>query len=183
MYQWKNENIKSQYELQKMVAKNNGIYHFTEEELSPTNLKSKQFTSIHDPQIMRLLELAYTLGTLNGLQTADSHAEAATQQKIVQTNTIQKVVVQVPVFEEKLFFVACKVRNKQDKTHYTTLTLKARDEKEVESRATSEYAIKGQTLVQCKVLRSYATDTMQFQFGIGMKEMNELTELGRKYLK
>ncbi len=183
MYQWKNDNINGQYEMQKMVAKNNKLYHFTEEELSQTTLKSKQFTSIHDPKIQRLLELAYVLGTLNGLQLADTHADSAPQQVSKQTNTIQKVLVQVPVSEEKLYFIACKVRNKQDKTHYTTLTLKAYDEKEAESRASSEFALKGQTLIQSKVLKSYPTDTMQFQFGIGMKEMNELTELGRKYLK
>jgi hypothetical protein len=183
MHQWKNDNIKSQYELQKMVAKNNGVYHFSEEELAQTNLKSKQFTSIHDPQIQRLLELAYILGTLNGIQIADTQAASSPSPVLKQTNTVQKVVVQVPVSEEKLFFVACRVRNKQDKTHYATLTLKANNEKEAESRAATEYAIKNQTLIQCRILRSYATDTMQFQFGIGMKEMNELTELGRKYLK
>lgn len=182
MEQWKNENLKNQYNMQKMIAKNNGKYHFKDEELSPTNLKSKQFTSIHDPQIMRLVELAYVLGTLNGLQLADAQIESIPQTIVKQNNTIQKVVVQVPVSEEKLFFVACKVR-KQEKSHYTTLTLKARDEKEVESRATSEFALKNQTLVQFKILKSYPTDTMQYQFGIGMKEMNELTELGRKMLK
>lgn len=183
MYQWKNDNIKSQYEMQKILAKNHGVYHFTEEELSQANLKSKQFSSIHDPQVQRLLELAYVLGTLNGLQLADTQADRAPEQVSKQTNTIQKVLVQVPISEEKLYFIACKVRNKQDKTHYTTLTLKANDEKEAESRAGSEFALKSQTLVQCKVLKSYPTDTMQFQFGIGMKEMKELTELGRKYLK
>lgn len=182
MYQWKNDSIKSQYDMQKMIAKNNGIHHFSEEELTALNLKAKQFTNIHDPQIVRLLELAYVLGTLNGLQLADTQVNSTPQTIVKQNNTIQKVVVQVPVSEEKLFFVACKVR-KQDKSHYATLTLKARDEGEVESRATSEYALKNQTLVQFKILKSYSTDTMQFQFGIGMKELNELTELGRKMLK
>ena len=181
MAQWKNEKIKTQYDMQKMIAKNNGTQHFTEEELS-ANLKSKLFTNIHDPKTMRLIELAYILGNLNGLQTADSLLDDVPMQKIIQNNIVQKVV-EVPVSEEKLYFIACMVKNKQDKSSFTTLTLKARDEKEAESMATLEIRRKSQTLTKCKIVQSYRTDTMQYQFGIGMKEMNELTALGRKMLK
>ncbi|HCL02199.1 MAG TPA: hypothetical protein DHW61_07220 [Lachnoclostridium phytofermentans] len=183
MYEWKNNKIKSQYEMQKMVAKNNGVSSFTEEELSTLNLKSKNFTSIHDPQVKRLLELAFIRGTLNGLQIADTQSEAVSDDKKSAVFITRQVEVQKAVNEERLYFVACKIRNKQDKVVYTNLMLKARTDAEVESMSSYECSIKHQTLIQCKIVKSYGTDTMQFQFGIGTKDQTNLAALGKKMLQ
>lgn len=183
MYEWKNSKIKSQYEMQKMIAKNNGVSSFTEEELSPINLKSKQFTSIHDSEVKRLVELAYIRGTLHGLQLADTQAEELKSEKNSAVIITKQVEVEKAVNEERLYFIACKIRNRQDKVVYTNLMLKARTEKEVESMASYECSNKQQTLIQCKVVKSYGTDTMQFQFGIGNKEQTSLAALGKKMLQ
>jgi hypothetical protein len=183
MYEWKNNKIKSQYEMQKMVAKNNGVSSFTEEELSTLNLKTKNFTSIHDQQVKRLVELAYIRGTLNGLQLADTQSEVVSDEKKSAIVITKQVEVQKAVNEERLYFVACKVRNRQDKVVYTNLMLKARTDAEIESMASYECSIKHQTMIQCKIIKSYGTDTMQFQFGIGTKDQTALAALGKKMLQ
>lgn len=183
MYEWKNNKIKNQFEMQKMVAKNNGVSSFTEEELSALNLKTKNFTSIHDQQVKRLIELAYIRGTLNGLQLADTQSEVVSDEKKSAVVITKQVEVQKAVNEERLYFVACKIRNRQDKVVYTNLTLKARTDAEIESMASYECSIKHQTLIQCKIIKSYGTDTMQFQFGIGTKDQTALAALGKKMLQ
>ena len=187
MYKWKNSKINSQYELQKMMAKNNGVSPFTEEELSVSHLKTKNFSSIHDPQIKRLVELAYIRGTLNGLQTADmqleeSSMEDSSNKKSSTVIITKQVEVQKTVNEERLYFIVCKIKNRQDKVTYVNLTLKARNDADAESMAASECSLKHQTLLKCKIVKSYATDTMQFQFGIGNKEQTTLAALGKKML-
>ncbi len=183
MYEWKNKNIKSQFELQKMVAKNNSVSSFSEEELSALNLKTKNFTSIHAPEVKRLIELAFIRGTLHGLQLADTQSEIVSDEKKPAVVITKQVEVQKAVNEERLYFVACKVRNRQDKVVYTNHMLKARTDKEAESMASYECSLKHQTLIQCKLVKSYGTDTMQFQFGIGSKEQTTLAALGKRMLQ
>ncbi|MDD5937026.1 MAG: hypothetical protein PUC65_15920 [Clostridiales bacterium] len=183
MYRWKNDKIRCQYDLARMTAKNNGLTKFTEEELAVNSLKSKAFQGIHDPKTRRLIELAYILGNLNGLQTADQQLEDSPKEAIQKAAAkTTPVHTAAPVFEEKLFVVACKVKSKNDKLVYVNVITKARTDAEAENTAANEIRIKNQTMVTCKVLRSYGTDTMQFQFGIGKKEQDTLLQMAKKVL-
>jgi hypothetical protein len=184
MHTWKNDKLKSQFELQKMIAKNNRSLSFTEEELAKVDLKSTIFTSIRDPQVRKLIELAYLRGTLHGLQLADEQQGDNPQPKnstVIITKEV-KVEVEKPVTEERLYFVTCKVKNKQGKNVYVNHMIKARTEADVKTMASSQCAIKEQTLIACKIVNSYGSDSMQFQFGIGSKEQESLAAIGRKYL-
>lgn len=183
MYEWKNSKIKNQYEMQKMVAKNSGTSSFTEEDLSVTNLKTKNFTNIQDSQIKKLIELAYIRGTLNGLILADTQSEETPEAKNKTVIITKQVEVQKAENEERLYFVVCKVKNRQDKVVYTNHSIKARTEAEVSSTVTYECKLKQQTLIQCKIVKSYGSDTMQFQFGIGTKDQTTLAALGKKMLQ
>lgn len=183
MYVWKNSKIKSQYEMQKMVAKNNGVSSFTDEELSITNLKSKNFTGIQDPQIKKLIELAYIRGTLNGLMLADTQSEEAPEDKKSPIIITKQVEVQKAVNEERLYFVVCKVRNREDKVVYTNHSIKARTDEEVSNMVSYECKQRHQTLIQCKIVKTYGADTMQFQFGVGTKDLTTLAALGKKMLQ
>ena len=184
MYTWRNNKIKNQYDLQMMTAKNKGVQSFTSEELSVTNLKSKAFQDIKDPKTKRLIELAYTLGRLDGLLTADSQLDEVPFSKqasdaILKKSNAAPVVPQ----EELLYFLVCKVKNRQDKTVYTNLSIKARSESEAMTFANTECGMKNQTLIEGKIVKTYGPDTMQYQFGIGTKDQTTLMELGKKMLK
>lgn len=184
MHAWKNDKLKSQYELQKMMAKNNRINSFTEDELSKVDLKSKEFTSIRDPQVRKLIELSYLRGTLHGLELADEQLDASAEPKnstVIITKKVQ-VEVEKPVIEERLYFIACKVKNKQDKSVYVNYMIKARTETDAVNMATSQAAMKQQRLIASKIVNSYGADTMQYQFGIGTKEQASLAAIGKKYL-
>ena len=184
MHVWKNNKLKTQYELQKMIAKNNRSFSFTEEELAKVDLKSNIFTSIRDPQVRKLIELAYLRGTLYGLQLADEQLEDSPQPKdstVIITKKIQ-VEVEKPIMEERLYYVACKVKNKQGKNVYVNHMIKARNEADVKNMVSSQCAMKEQTLIAYKIVNSYGSDSMQFQFGIGNKEQVSLAAIGKKYL-
>lgn len=183
MYVWKNNKIKSQYDIQVMTAKNRNVTPFTTEELSVTDLKSKEFTMISDQKIKRLVELAYIRGRMDGLLTADQQIEEIPFSKQASAAILKQPSVAPVIMPEQLFFVACKVKNRQDKILYTGLAIKARSEEEAKSCAQTESGMKNQTLLTCKVVRSYGSDTMQFQFGIGTKEEASLLELGKKTLR
>lgn len=180
MYVWKNDKIRRQYDMQKIAAKNNGSSPFTNEELAVTTLKAKALQGIRDPKVKRLVELAYTLGSLNGLQTADEQLDVSDKEKIAAKET---EAAKPAIMEERLYVMVCKVKNRQDKLVYTTHTLKARTDAEAEANTASELHLKGQTLIKCKAVKSFGTDSMQFQFGIGNKELSSLFEAGKKYLK
>lgn len=181
MYLWKNSHLKKQYDLEKVAAKNHGISPFTNEELADISLKSKAFSEIHDSKTKRLLELAFILGTLNGLQRADELLENVPKEE-KPNNSSSSVPVQPAILPECLYCLACKVKNRQEKLIYTVLTVKARGEEEAHRSAATECGMKNQTLIQCKTIKSYTADSMQFQFGIGKKELDALTALGRKLL-
>ncbi|MBE5962960.1 MAG: hypothetical protein E7256_16540 [Lachnospiraceae bacterium] len=180
MYVWKNDKIRRQYDMEKFAAKNNGPSPFTGEELAITTLKAKAFQGIRDPKVKRMVELAYTLGTLNGLQTADQQLDVTDKARTAEKEAEQ---AKPAIMEERLYVMVCKVKNRQDKLVYTTLTLKARTDAEAETNAASECHLKGQTLIKCKAVKSFGTDSMQFQFGIGNKELTSLFEAGKKNLK
>lgn len=186
MYNWKNNKIKNQYDLQVMTAKNSGANSFTAEELSVTNLKTKNFMDIRDAQVKRLVELAYIRGRLDGLQTADDQFEDIPFSKKASDAILKKNntnVVPTPQLEEQLYFVACKVKNRQDKIAYTSHSIKAHSDAEAQSLASTECGMRNQTLLLSKTVKTYRADTMQFQFGIGTKDESTLLELGKKMLK
>lgn len=182
MHVWKHEKLRTQYDLKKMTAKNHGPLPFTEEELSVLTLKNPAFRSVTDPKTLRLIELAYLLGSLDTLITADDELDdAKADTKVTAASTVIAPGHERPaVLEERLYVLACKVKNRQDKLVYTTTTLKARTDEEAESAAGSEFCMKNQTLIKCKVIRSFGQDTMQYQFGIGKKELDNLFALGKK---
>ena len=129
----------------------------------------------------RLLELAYILGRLDGIQTADSQIEEVPFSKQASDAILKKTkVAPVATQEELLYFIVCKVKNRQDKIVYTNLALKARSETEALSLANTECGMKNQTLIEGKIIKTYGSDTMQFQFGIGTKDQTTLMALGRK---
>ncbi len=182
MHVWNNDKLRRLYDLQKISAKNHQPAPFTDEELAILTLKNKAFQQVNDPKTKRLIELAYTLGSLNGLLTADSELEAQkTPAAIKPTAQVIAPGHERPqVLEERLYVLACKVKNRQDKLVYTTTTLKARTDAEAEASAVTEFRVKNQAVVTCKVIRSFGTDTMQYQFGIGKKEMDALFAQGKK---
>ena len=184
MHAWKNDKLKSQYDLQKMMAKNNRSFSFTDEEMAQVDLKSKNFSSIRDPQVRKLIELSYIRGTLHGLELADEQlgdTQGPKNSTVIITKKVQ-VEVEKPVIEERLYFIACKVKNKQDKTVYVNHMVKARTDADAENMVSAQCALKQQRLIASKVVKSYGTDTMQFQFGIGTKEQASLATVGKKYL-
>lgn len=185
MYVWKNEKIRGQYDLQLMTAKNSGNSSFTQDELSVTNLKTKEFTDIKDPKLKRLIELAYIRGRLDGLYTADNQIEGKSYAQQASDEILKRNpnAIATPVMEQQLYFVACKVKNRQDKVTYTSRTIKARSDAEAQTIASTECGMKNQTLLLSKTVKTYTADTMQFQFGIGSKEEASLLELGKKQLK
>lgn len=181
MYVWKNDKLRRLYDLQCISAKNHGPAPFTEAELADLTLKSKALQGIQDAKTKRLVELAYTLGCLNGLKSADQELDEpvpASAQSAAQV--IAPGHVRPQILEERLYVLACKVKNRQDKLIYTTTALKARTDEEAESSAAAELRMKNQIAVKCKVIRSFGTDTMQYQFGIGKKEMDTLFAQGKK---
>lgn len=181
MHVWNHDKLRRLYDLQKISAKNHQPAPFTDEELAVLTLKNKAFQGVSDPKVRRLLELAYTLGNLNGLLTADTELEAPKPAPIRQTAQVIAPGHERPqVMEERLYVLACKIKNRQDKLVYTTTTLKARTDAEAETAAITEFRMKNQVLVTCKVIRSFGTDTMQYQFGIGKKEMDTLFAQGKK---
>lgn len=184
MHAWKNDKLKSQYELQKMMAKNNRSLSFTDNDLQSTDLKTKNFTSVRDPKVRELIELAYLRGTLHGLELADEQLLPGTEPKNSTVIITKKVEVEVerPVMEERLYFIACKVKNKQGKNVYVNHMIKARTDEDAVNMVNSQCAIKHVTLISSKIVKSFGTDTMQFQFGIGSKEQESLAAVGKKYL-
>lgn len=182
MYVWKNEKLRNQYDIQRMVAKNNGVVPYSDEELSITNIKSKPFSDITDTKVKRLVELAYILGTLGGLKTADGLLEE-TKKEVKQQSENVPVKNEAPVLTDKLYILVCKAKNRQDKIVYVTHAVKAHSETDAVSAASFECGKKNQTLLQSKVVISYGSDTMQFQFGIGQKEKDTILAANKKYLK
>lgn len=180
MYVWKNDKLRKLYDLQRITAKNHGKAPFTEEELSVLTLKSKAFQGIQDPGTKRLIELAYTLGCLNGLKTADGEIEETPAPTRPEAQLIAPGHVRPQVLEERLYVLACRAKNHQDKLVYTTTTLRAHTDEEAESSAVTELRMKNQIALKCKVIRSFGADTMQYQFGIGQKEMDALSAQGKK---
>lgn len=177
MYVWKNNQIRRQYDLEKVAAKNNGISPFTKEELAELSVKSSVFGQVHDAKTKRLIELAFVLGTLNGLKKADESLTESSN----SNSSAKKEPAKVPPAQEKLYCLACKVK-KQDKLVYTVLSLKATSEQEAKSSAVTECSMKNQTLLRCEVIKTYEKESMQFQFGIGKKELDSLACLGKKLL-
>lgn len=181
MYVWKNDKLRKLYDLQIISAKNHGQAPFTQEELSVLNLKSKAFQNIQDAKTKRLIELAYTLGCLNGLKTADEEiGEPSSSAAKPEAQLIAPGHTRPQVLEDRLYVLACRAKNHQDKLIYTTVTLKAHTSEEAESSAAADLRLKNQIMIKCKVIRSFNTDTMQYQFGIGKKEMDSLFAQGKK---
>lgn len=189
MYIWKNSKIRKQYDLLAFTAKNDGLMKYTDEELHSTNLKAKAFQGIKDPSVRRLVELAYILGTLHGLEAADKElensdmaSESTTQRSSVQKESKMTQNAAPQIAEECLYVVVCKVKNRQDKIAYVTHCVKARGEEKAMSAASMECGMKNQTMMKGKIIKSYGSDSMQFQFGIGQKELDTLASQGKKYL-
>lgn len=183
MYVWRNEKIRRLYDLERIASKNHGQNPFTDEELSDLSLKAKSLQSINDPKMKRIVELAYTLGRLNGLKTADGELEEPLPVLgKPSADVIAPGHVRPQVLEERLYILACRVKNRQDKLIYTAIALKARTESEAADNATTEFRMKNQFLTACKVIRSFGADTMQFQFGISQKELDTLAAQGKKLL-
>ena len=128
-------------------------------------------------------ELAYIRGRLSGLQTADEQLESSVQENAAKTVVVTKEIeVARLVMEDRLYFIGCKIKNKQEKTVYTTMTVKARTNEDALNQVEVDCRIKHNTLIKSVIIKSYGTDTMQYQFGIGSKEVTTLTALGKKML-
>lgn len=186
MYQWRNNKLKNQYDLQLIAAKNKGLHSFSQEDLSITTLQTKDFTDIKDVKIKRLIELAYIRGRLNGIRTADEQLEQISIGQQLKNQIQSKQQPQTASSEsttELLYVFACKIKNANDKITYVAYAIKGHGEPEAKVTLNSKCAEKKQTILKSVIVKIFSADTMQFQFGVGTKELTTLIELGKKMMK